>query len=479
MKKHISPLRLVSSGSTAVFLVVTLYATAALAQLTLNTSFNAGVTDGDSAAVITAVQADGKILVGGNFAFANGTEKFGLVRLNSDGSLDATFNSAGAGPNAIVYEIKVLGDGKIIIGGGFSNYNGTAIQGLARLNPDGTLDTTFNAGGIGVQGTVQGISIQTDGKYILTGGMSAYNGTAKFSVIRVNTDGTLDTSFTSPFGNQVFVEQSGLQTDGKIIIGGQFSVGAYNHIARLTSTGALDTTFNAGQGGPNGPVFQTHVLADNKILAGGLFNTYNGVTRPGISRLNADGTLDNTFNPIATDFYNPEYVAVKPNGQYVYAGNLNNNAGDYPIALVNTDGSLDGTFGRPQADNIGYQVTLQPDGKILLAGYFNNVEVLDGLSHRNLVRLNANGSVDTSFVTPFSTFGSVGAMLQLPDGKYVVGGSFNSGNGVTHRSVARFNADGTVDSSFDSGYGVWGKGGFRVDALAAQTDGKIILRRTW
>jgi uncharacterized delta-60 repeat protein len=167
-------------------------------------------------------------------------------------------------------------------------------------------------------------------------------------VIRVNTDGTLDSSFTSPFGGQAFVEQSGLQTDGKIIIGGQFSVGAYNHIARLTSTGALDTTFNAGQAGPNGPVFQTQVLADNKILAGGPFNTYNGVTRPGISRLNADGTLDNTFNPTATAFYNPEYVAVKPNGQYVYAGNLANNDGDYPIALVNADGSFDGTFGRPQ-----------------------------------------------------------------------------------------------------------------------------------
>ncbi len=451
------------------------------AQLTLNTSFNAGVTDGNSIAVVTAVQTDGKILVGGNFAFANGTEKFGLVRLNSDGSLDNTFNVGGLGPNGIVYEIKVLGDGKIIIGGGFGTYNGTTIQGLARLNSNGTLDTTFNVGGVGVQGGVQGISIQADGKYILTGGLSAYNGTAKFSVIRVNTDGTLDTTFTSPFTNQVFVEQSGLQSDGKIIIGGQFATGAYNNLARLTTTGALDTTFNAGSAGSNGPIFQTQVLADNKILLGGPYNMINGTARPGLARLNADGTVDATFTPLPTDFYSPEYVAVKPNGQYVYAGDFSNNAGNYPIALINPDGSLDGTFGRPEADNIGYQVTLQTDGKILLAGYFNNVEVLGGLTHRNLVRLNANGSVDSTFVSPFSSFGGIGpgAMLQQPDGKFVVAGNFNSANGVTHRNIARFNADGTIDATFDSGYGIFGNGNVRIDALAVQTDGKILMGGTF
>ena len=403
---------LCSFKSTAVLFGILIACLTANAQLTLNTSFTAGVSDGNSIGTVTAVQADGKILVGGNFAFANGTEKFGLVRLNSDGSIDSTFNVGGLGPNGIVYEIKVLGDGKIIIGGGFGTYNGTTIQGLARLNSNGTLDTTFNVGGVGVQGAVQGISIQADGKYVLTGGINAYNGTPKFSVIRVNTDGTLDTSFTSPFTGQVFVEQSGLQSDGKIIIGGQFATGAYNNFARLTTTGALDTTFNGGGTGSNGPIFQTHVQTDNKILVGGPFSVINGTARNGMARLNADGTLDATFTPSPTDFNSPEYVAVKPNGQYVYAGDLRDNAGDFfPIALVNTDGSLDGTFGRPQADNIGYHVTLQTDGKILLAGYFNNVEVLGGLTHRNLVRLNANGTVDTAFVTPFSTFGGVQSML--------------------------------------------------------------------
>jgi len=470
---------LYSFKTIAALFVLLIVCLTADAQMTLNTAFNAGVTDGNSIGVVTAVQADGKILVGGNFAFANGTEKFGLVRLNSDGSLDNTFNVGGLGPNGIVYEIKVLGDGKIIIGGGFGTYNGTTIQGLARLNSNGTLDTTFNVGGVGVLGGVQGISIQSDGKYVLTGGISAYNGTAKFSVIRVNTDGTLDTGFTSPFAGQVFVEQSGLQTDGKIIIGGQFTTGAYSNFARLTTTGSLDTTFNGGGSGSNGAIFQTHVLADNKILLGGPFSLISGTARPGLARLNADGTVDAAFTPAPTDFYSPEYVAVKPNGQYVYAGDLSNNAGDYPIALINSDGSLDGTFARPQADNIGYHVTLQSDGKILMAGYFNNVEVLGGLTHRNLVRLNANGTVDTTFVSPFSSFGGVQAMLQQPDGKFVVAGNFNSANGVTHRNIARFNADGTIDASFDSGYGIWGKGNVRADAVAVQTDGKILLGGTF
>jgi uncharacterized delta-60 repeat protein len=456
---------------------VTLYSTAAVAQMTLNTTFNAGVTDGNSQGFTSAVQPDGKILVGGSYTFANGTEQASLIRLNTNGTTDTTFNTGGLGPSGVVYDIKVLPDGKIIIGGGFTTYNGTAITGLARLNSNGTLDTTFNTGGVGTVGTVQNVTIQMDGKYLISGSnLSSYNATAKFSVIRVNVDGTLDTAFTSPFTTAQFVEQTGVQTDGKIVIGGIFTIIGYNNIARLTATGAIDTTFNVGGTGSNGGVYAVFVLPDNRILAGGDFTSYNGTARQGGARLTSDGALDTTFVPPAgLDFSAAEYVAVKPNGQYVIAGAFVDIDGGFPVAQLNTDGTVDATFTPPQADNTGYHVTLQADGKILLAGWFNNVEGLGGLTHRNLVRLNVNGTVDTGFTCAFNAFGSVTAMLQQTDGKYVIAGNFNSANAVNHSNIARFNSDGTIDNSFQSGFGLFSTGFVAANALAQQTDGKLLL----
>jgi uncharacterized delta-60 repeat protein len=456
--------------------IIILLTISVAAQLTLNTSFSAGITDGNSNGFVSAVQADGKILIGGNFALVNGVEQFGLARLNSNGSRDATFNMGGSGPNGGIFEIKILGDGKLLIGGNFTTYNGTSISGIARLNADGTLDPTFNVGGAGATGTIQSIATQPDGKYLISGAnLSAYNGTAKFSIIRINSDGTLDASFTSPFANAVFVEQPALQSDGKIIIGGVFTVGAYNNIARLTASGALDTTFNGGSAGTNGGVYTVLVLGDNRILAGGEFSAINGVSRPGGARLNADGTLDNTFNPLPLDLSHIEYITLKPNGQYFVAGEFVGPDGQFPIGLVNTDGSVDAVFNPPQADNTGYHIALQGDGKILLAGWFNNVESLGNFSNRNLLRLNADGTRDLTFSVSLSTYAGVGAMLQQPDGKYVMAGNFNSANGTGHTHIARFNSDGTIDNTFQSGYGLFSVGNLATNVVGLQADGKILL----
>ncbi len=464
-------------GAVCVLICAVTFCTSeARAQLSLNTAFTAGVTDGNANNFVSAVLPDGKILVGGNFAFVNGTERYALARLNSNGTTDTTFNVGGLGPNSNLYDIEVLGDGKLLVGGAFSTYNGTAISGLARLNADGTLDTTFNVGGVGTIGTVQNITVQSDGRYIISGsGLRSYNGTQQFCVIRVNTDGTRDATFTSPFTNQQFVEQTGVQSDGKVVIGGVFALSGYNNLARLTSSGALDTTFNPGGAGPNGGVFAVHILSGNKILAGGNYTTYNGIPRLGGARLNADGTLDGTFNPPQLDIANAEYVAVKPNGQYLIAGAFIDEDGNFPIALLNTDGSPDLSFNPPQADNIGYHIALQPDGKILLTGWFRLTETLGNLSNRGILRLNADGTRDTGFQASLTRFATVGAMLQQPDGKYVVAGNFNVASGSSHSSIARFNADGTIDNTFQSGVGVWGVGAVATTALARQADGKILL----
>ena len=445
-------------------------------QLTINSTFTAGVTDGNSNGFVSAVQPDGKILVGGNFAIVNGAEQFGLTRLNSNGSTDATFNVGGIGPNGGVYDIRILADGKILIGGTFTTYNGVGISGLARLNSNGTLDASFNPGGAGTVGAVQSIFPQADGKYLISGSnLSSYNGTARFSVIRVNNDGTLDTAFSSPFTTAQFVEMTSLQSDGKAVIGGLFAIAGYTNVARLNTNGSIDNTFNVGGTGPNDGVYAVHVLPDNRILIGGEFTVFNGVGRQGGARLNSNGSLDNTFSAFPIDLSHVEYVAVKPNGQYVVAGGFIDDDGQFPVGLVNTDGLPDVTFNPPQADNIGYHIALQPDGKILLAGWFNNTESLGNLTNRNLLRLNADGTRDAGFQASFSTFGSVSAMLQQPDGKYVITGNFNSANGTPHQSVARFNSNGTIDNSFQSGYGIWGVGAAVTNAVAQQADGKILV----
>ena len=114
-------------------------------------------------------------------------------------------------------------------------------------------------------------------------------------------------------------------------------------------------------------------------------------------------------------------------------------------------------------------------GKILVTGWFNTTEALGNLSNRNLLRLNADGTRDLGFTVSLSSFGGVGSMLQQPDGKYVVAGNFNSANGTSHGTSARFNSNGSIDNTFQSGYGIWSINNVAANAVAQQADGKILL----
>jgi len=130
----------------------TIFATSALGQLTLDKSFNAGVTDGDASGYVSAIQPDGKILVGGDFQFVRGVPRRSIARLNPDGSVDESFISDVAGLSSVVYDIKVLPDNKILIAGSFTTYNGSSAGRIARLHPDGSFDASFNTGGGGQRG---------------------------------------------------------------------------------------------------------------------------------------------------------------------------------------------------------------------------------------------------------------------------------------------------------------------------------------
>jgi uncharacterized delta-60 repeat protein len=277
----------------------------------LDGSFNSNTGTGANNLIVeTVIQSDGKILIGGFFTSYNGTAVNRIARLNANGSLDTAFN-LGTGVDAAVYAMAMQADGKIVIGGNFTTYNSTAINRIARLNTDGTLDTTFNPGtGLGTSAgaSLREIQIQPDGKILIGGIFSTYNGTTVNRIARLNTDGSLDTTFNQGTGTSGTVFSIGIQQDGKIVIGGGFSTyndTTINRIARLNTNGSLDTTFNPGVGA-NNPIVVTAIQPDGKILVGGIFSTYNGTAITGIVRLKNAA--------LATEsFFKGQQVAVFPN----------------------------------------------------------------------------------------------------------------------------------------------------------------------
>jgi uncharacterized delta-60 repeat protein len=320
----------------------------------IDTTFNVGI--GPNNTVTSMVtQSDGKILIAGSaFTTYSGSASTRIARINTNGTRDATFIS-GAGLNGVAYDMKVQPDGKIIAAGGFTTYSGSTNSGIVRINTNGTNDTTFNVG-VGSTGAINQLALQSDGKIIAIGATTAYSGSSNAGIVRINTDGTKDTTFNMGSGfNTTSVLAIGIQSTGKIIVGGNFSIysgSTNNYIVRINTDGTKDTTFNIGTGfGANG-IVALKVLADDSIIAYGSFTTYSGSASPRIIRLNPNGTKDTTFAP-TTGFtatpLAPGYVQAlsTDKNNNIYAGNQNsvyngNTIGN--IVKMNQLAAYDSTF---------------------------------------------------------------------------------------------------------------------------------------
>jgi uncharacterized delta-60 repeat protein len=371
------PLTLCAGGSQ------TLTATAAIPGFNTGSGF-----DGYVSAVLT--QPDGKILVGGTFTSYNGNAAApdNLLRLNADGSLDTSFNAGGAGTDFNVDDLAVQADGKVLVGGNFTSYNGNAAapDRVLRLLANGALDTGFNAGGSGLDTNVTAVVVQPDGKMLVGGNFTSYNGNAAAPdrVLRLNADGTLDTGFNAGgVGADNYVYALALQPDGKVLVGGFFTT--YNgraaaYLLRLTATGSADTGFNAGGTGPDDVVEALALQPDGKILVGGDFSKYNNAAAPAkLVRLTASGSLDAGFNAGgsgATGF-GFSYVfalAVQPDGKVLVGGlfaSYNGNAAAPDCVLrLTANGALDTGFnaGGTGANNYVYALAIQSDGQVLVGG---------------------------------------------------------------------------------------------------------------
>lgn len=342
----------------------------------------------------------------------------------------------------------------------------------------GSIDTSFDVG-IGFGGFnpfVNVIKIQFDGKLVVAGVFTNYNSINYNRIIRLNTNGTIDSSFLIGTGFNNIVRSISIQSDGKIVVGGDFTNyngTSANRIIRLNTNGSVDSSFVIGTGF-NSRVLFTEIQSDGKILVGGLFITYKGLSAPRIIRLNSDGTKDTSF-VYGTGFsFYVNSIAIQSDGRILVGGNFtsyNGTPANYIIRL-NTNGSIDSSFIYGTGFNTEVTVIkIQSNGKILVGG--NNYTSYNGTLANSIIRLNSNGSVDTSFIygTGFNTSLIQDIKIEI-DNKILIVGSFDSYNGMPAYSIVRLNSDGSYDTTFNQGIGFNNQ---LVNTIEIQSNGKIII----
>ncbi len=328
------------------------------------------------------VQPDGASVLLGNFTSVGASSHSFLARLTQAGAVDASFTASSAGgsgfTNPGVFCGAVQQDGRIVVGGLFAFVNGSPRSFIGRVLANGSLDTGYTSSS-GDQ--IRGIAIQPDGKIVAVGYFTTMNGVSRGRVARLNTDGTLDTTFNP--NASATTRSVAVQPDGKIVIGGSFtSVGGVprNHAARVNADGTLDADFD-----PNvsGDVYSVAVQPDGKIIFGGTFSTAGGTARSNLARVNASGSLDTAFNPGASG--NVRTSSLQTDGRILIGGEFTTAGGASRsrIARLNADGTLDASF-NATANGTVFGITLQADGRIFVCGQFSTA---GGAPRDNLARL--------------------------------------------------------------------------------------------
>jgi len=330
------------------------------------------------------VQRDNKVLIAA----------LGLIRVDPDGQIDRAFTVNLSGDGQIT-DVALQDDDRILICGTFTNVNGVARNRIARLRPDGRLDESFDPGE-GVGGTTPNISSvtwHTNGQVLIAGTFTSVNGVTRSGIARLNASGVLDNGFDPGDLTPASVTSVKVQHDGRVIIVGEFTA-------------------------------------------------INGVSRPGLARLRADGSLDTDFFPAvsvssASDLFDvPQGLVLQPDGMIWLAGDFGTVGGQERVNLVRlrSDGSVDVKLSRPAA-NFGlipthFSLALQPDGRLLVSSRFSP-----------LVRLDPDGTVDSNFQVPefkrnFSPRGPMFIALGS-DGQVMVAGDFTAVAGWPRPGLAR------------------------------------------
>ncbi|MCG3155068.1 MAG: hypothetical protein DKINENOH_01670 [bacterium] len=478
------------------------------------------------------VQTDGRIVVAGEMsAGSSSTRDLALARYNGDGSLDSGFGVGGkvttdyGATENYGYGVGLQSDGKIVVAGQYFTNQFRYRTLIARYNTEGSLDTGFDGDGLvqpsfgAVEGAARSIAIQSDDKILVAGSVDGglFTTGEDFLLARLNNDGSLDpsldgdgwvaTDFVGPnydYATEVVISPS----DGKIVAVG-YTVAVWPidfAVARYNRDGSLDAGF-----GVDGRVTtdirtsfdcaaRAVVQNDGKIVVAGYTYTssYPANADFALVRYHTDGSLDPSFGTggkVTTDFYGDgdfaTDIALQGDGKVVVGGYTATSSWRYVMARYNSNGSLDPSFGVNGkvmtvfdfGYDLAYALALQPDGKILIAGQAHIDNYHDGFG---LARYNSDGTLDVSFDGDgklISDFGlhneQVNALALQPDGKIVAAGH-GSSNDATYQNflVARYNADGSLDVSFDGdGWAVtdFGSQADYAYDVALQSDGRIVL----
>lgn len=360
----------------------------------------------------------------------------------TDGTLDSTFNPDGVGADKAIRAVAFAADGKIYIGGDFTTYRGTAVNALARLNKDGTLDTTFNAGGAGFTKSgaqVLSLHVDADGDIYVAGNFAKnnsgdtgdYNTTPlTANVIRLNSDGTLDTSFTAHP-----MKYSTLSADESATV---------SLVKKIGDVVYISGTFNE--------VYETGLSNSATTTQGLLGLTTTGVLDPNFgAKVNLTDQQGSTPKravqihaiPGSTDIYvvgNFTYVKTATEQSFPILANY--------VIRVATDGTRVTTYANKLGENVGANLevtasTVTSDGKLILAGNFTT---FNGSAAAGLVRVNADGTRDTTFTSPPAAFFSPNMTTDSNGRMYITGTLTNYS--PSNKNIVRVKADGTVDADY-------------------------------
>ncbi len=323
---------------------------------------------------------------------------------DNDDALSPGRGAAGTNLFQGVYAIGTNSSNALIVGGSFRTYNGAQRPQLTRLLPSGELDPAFDAGS-GPDGQVWAVVVQPDER-VLVGG--------------------------------AFTHIAGLPR---------------SRIARLESTGGIDSTFNPGAGA-DALVESIELQANGQILIAGPFGSYNGTPRTDVALLNADGSLDNTFNAVTpTSFFGD---VARRHGDHILVGGAVAGPGanvQNSLMRFNLAGVRDSSFQVSVGDiffNQVFDLVVQPDSRIVIAGSFLGV---NGVPSSGVARLNANGTIDPGFSVGSGADDTVIRIKLLEDGRFLVSGVFLRFNGQPRSGIARLNANGSLDLTFNPGAG--------------------------
>jgi uncharacterized delta-60 repeat protein len=434
-------------------------------------------------------QPDGKILVAGGFTEIGGMVRDGIARLLANGQLDESFNP-GTTPeynptlraSQPLRSLAIQNDGRILVAGQFTAIGGQQKAHVARLESDGRMDADF---GVMLLPRFQGgpvrvntVAVQSGDQIVIGGLFERVNGVRSPQVARILPDGSVDSTFETGAERLDEVFASALQPDVSLLLGGGHTAGTLyrGQVVRIKVSGELDSGFamtgvaiNSTRQTPS--IRAIVVQPDGNLILGGQFTSFNRVAATNLVRIRPDGTLDRTFRP-AVGGSAVNALAKDAAGRILVAG-------DFPGGLgrLLADGSVDSEFDVREGITLKFGVWLvrclavQSDGRIVVGGDF---DWAGGALHRGLARFHPDGSLDAGFAPRLSVdSGSpvVNAVLVQPDGKLIIGGWFHKIGEVPRNALARLHPDGEVDETFDAMAHVYSV----VRSLAFDAAGAIVV----